>query len=276
MAANLLGLDFGTSALHCMVADPQGRCLADCHAPIRYFTPEGESELTREFDPQEVLDTAARLTVRALAQANVAPSDVAAVGITSQRHGLVFLDDDGREIFISPNVDLRAAFEGAALQEEMGPALYEATGQFPAMLLAPAKLRWLENNRPALRKRVASILTVAGWLAVKLTGSPACEPSLAAGVGLLDPRSVNRDGTMLSKMGVPPSLLRHIRGRDRCREAAARRGPQLGSGPRHARHPGRRRHLLRASGHGSDSSRRHRSRGRMERLHADHHRFPTP
>ena len=190
-----------------MVADPQGRRLADCHAPIRYFTPEGESELTREFDPQEVLDTAAQLTVHALAQAHVAPSDVAAVGITSQRHGLVFLDNDGREILVSPNVDLRAAFEGAALREELGPALYEATGQFPAMLLAPAKLRWLENNRPALRKMVAHILTVAGWLAVKLTGSPACEPSLAAGVGLLDPRSVNRDNAMLSKMGVPPSLL---------------------------------------------------------------------
>ena len=190
-----------------MVADPQGRCLADCHEPIHYFTPEGESELTREFDPQEILDTAARLTVRALAQANLAPSDVAAVGITSQRHGLVFLDDHDREILVSPNVDLRAAFEGAALQEEMGPALYEATGQFPAMLLAPAKLRWLQNNRPDLRKSVAHILTVAGWLAVKLTGSLACEPSLSAGVGLLDPRAANRDNAMLSKMGVPPSQL---------------------------------------------------------------------
>ena len=87
MAANLLGLDFGTSALHCMVADPQGRRLADCHATIRYFTPEGESELTREFDPQEMLDTAARLAARALSEANLTPSDVAAVGITSQRHG---------------------------------------------------------------------------------------------------------------------------------------------------------------------------------------------
>ena len=56
---------------------------------------------------------------------------------------------------------------------------------------------------------MARILTVAGWLAAKLTGSPACEPSLAAGVGLLDPRSVNRDGAMLSKIGVPPS---HIPG----------------------------------------------------------------
>ena len=207
MAANLLGLDFGTSSLHCVVSDAQGRCLSDSHTPIRYFTPDGESELTREFHPQEVLDTAARLTARSLAQANVASSEVAAVGITSQRHGLVFLDDDGHEVLISPNVDLRAAFEGAALQEEMGAALYDATGQFPAMLLAPAKLRWLQNNRPALRKSVAHILTVAGWLTFKLTGKITCEPSLAAGVGLLDPRSANRNGATLSKMGVPPSML---------------------------------------------------------------------
>ena len=150
MAANLLGLDFGTSALHCMVSDAQARCLADSHATIRYSTPQGESELTREFDPQEVLDTAIQLTARSLAQANVAPSDVAAVGITSQRHGVVFLNENAREIFVSPNVDLRAAFEGAALQEEMGAALYETTGQYPAMLLAPAKLRWLESQ-PARR-----------------------------------------------------------------------------------------------------------------------------
>ena len=186
-----------------MVSDAQGRCLADSHAPIRYSTPQGESELTREFRPQEVLDTASRLTARSLAQANVAPSDVAAVGITSQRHGIVAIDEEGREIFVSPNIDMRAAFEGAALQEEMGAALYETTGQYPAMLLAPAKLRWLEANRPAIRIQVAHILTIAGWLAFKLTGKITCEPSLAAGVGLLDPHTTTRNGSTLSKLGVP-------------------------------------------------------------------------
>ena len=75
------------------------------------------------------------------------------------------------------------------------------------MLLAPAKLRWLENNRPADRERVKHVLTIAGWLGLKLTGIPACEPSLAAGIGLLDPSFANRDNTSLSKMGVSSSLL---------------------------------------------------------------------
>ena len=190
-----------------MVADAQGHPLADCHAPIRYFTPDNESELTREFHPQEILDSAARLIANALSQANVPPSDIAAIGITSQRHGIVLLDDNGRGILVSPNVDLRAAFEGAALQEEMGDSLYETTGQYPAMLLAPAKLRWLQNNRPAECSRVAHILTIAGWLAFKLTSVPASEPSLAAGVGLLDPHTATCNNTTLSKVGVPPSLL---------------------------------------------------------------------
>ncbi len=207
MSPNFLALDFGTSALHCMVADSQGRPLADCHTPIRYFTPEGESELTREFYPQEQLNAATRLIARTLSRANVAPSHVTAVGITGQRHGIVAIDDSGRELFVSPNVDLRAAFEGAVLQEELGESLYQTAGQFPAMLLAPAKLRWLQNNRPAERQRVKHVLTIAGWLALKLTGIPACEPSLASGVGLLHVPAVNRDNPTLTKMGIPLSLL---------------------------------------------------------------------
>ena len=205
-----------------MVADAQGNALADRHAPIPYFTPDGESELTREFHPQEMLDTAIRLTADSLAQAHVTPSNIAAIAITSQRHGVVFLDDDGRELMVSPNVDLRAAFEGATLQDEMGASLYETTGQFPAMLLAPAKLRWLENNRPDIHKKVTSILTIAGWLAFKLTNTPASEPSLAAGIGLLNLRTFDPSHTrhsaksrnpetahrkLPSKMPSPPSLL---------------------------------------------------------------------
>ena len=207
MSTSLLALDFGTSALHCMVSDADGLPLADCHAPIRYVTPNGESELAREFHPQEILDTATRLIARTLSHAGVSSDHVAAIGITGQRHGVVFLDDNHRELFVSPNVDLRAAFEGATLQEEMGESLYQAAGQFPAMLLAPAKLRWLENNRPADRERVKHVLTIAGWLAQKITGVPACEPSLAAGIGLLHVPSRSRSNATLSQMGVPASIL---------------------------------------------------------------------
>lgn len=190
-----------------MVADSNGKALAAQDAPISYFSPDGQSELTREFHPQKLLDSAIRLIASTLSNANISPSDIAAVGITGQRHGVVFLDDQGREILISPMIDLRAAFEGAAIQDELGDDLYHITGQFPAMLLAPAKLRWLENNRPDLRKKLAHVLTFAGWLAFKLTGTPASEPSLAAGVGLLDAQTATRSNEMLSKFGLPPSIL---------------------------------------------------------------------
>ncbi len=190
-----------------MVADPRGRALADCHTPITYFTPEGESELTREFHPQAVLDSAATLVARTLAEAHITPSSLAAIGITGQRHGLVCLDKQGHEIFVSPNVDLRAAFEGAALQEEFGDCLYEAAGQYPAMLLAPAKLRWLQANRPASHAETSHVLTIAGWLACKLTGIPACEPSLAAGIGLLHLPIESRNPAFLAELGIPLAQL---------------------------------------------------------------------
>ena len=190
-----------------MVADSNGNPLSAQDAPVPYFTPEGQSELTREFHPEKLLDSATRLIASTLSNANISPSDIAAIGITGQRHGVVFLDDQGREILVSPMIDLRAAFEGAALQEELGDDLYRIAGQYPAMLLAPAKLRWLENNCPDLRKKLAHVLTFADWLAFKLTGAPASEPSLAAGVGLLDSQTAIRSDELLSKFDLPPSIL---------------------------------------------------------------------
>ena len=211
MGLNLLALDIGTSAVHCMVTDGEGNPVATADGPIRYFTPEGASTLTLEFHPQELLDTVAGVVKRAVEQAGITAVDVKAVSITSQRHGAVLLDKAGEELMVSPNVDLRAAFEGSALQEEMGAELYRTVGQYPALILAPSRLRWLENNRPDLYARLGCLLTIAGWLAFRLTGETACEPSLAAGAGLLNARTGARDPTLLKRTGVPQSVLPPLR-----------------------------------------------------------------
>ncbi len=207
MGINLLALDVGTSGVHCMVTDGEGAPLATKDGPIRYFTPKGASELTLEFDPQELLDMVGTLVVEALKEAGISGGDIKAVGVTSQRQGVVFVDQEGKELLVSPNIDLRAVFEGAALDEEMGPDLYRITGHYPSMLLAPSRLRWLQNNQPAAYERLDRLLTIAGWLAFRLTGNAACEPSLAAGAGLLEVDTGKRCSALLKKMGVPESLL---------------------------------------------------------------------
>ena len=93
----------------------------------------------------------------ALREAGAAPEAVAAIGVTSQRLGLVFLDKGGGELYSGPNVDLRAAFEGAAIDEKLGQRQYETTGHFPSLLLAPAKLEWFRCQKPDLCARVSTV-----------------------------------------------------------------------------------------------------------------------
>ena len=57
----LLALDFGTSTLRALVSAADGRVLASAQAPVSYFTPDGLSSLAREFRPDEVVSTLARL-----------------------------------------------------------------------------------------------------------------------------------------------------------------------------------------------------------------------
>ena len=207
MRSYILALDVGTGSLHCLLADSLGSPIATASAPMCYFTPSGCPTLAREFDPEVVLDTLGQLTAKVLKGEGIRAGDISAVGITGQRQGVVFLDDKGKEIYSGPNVDLRAIFEGAAIDEELGNEIYATTGHFPSLLLAPARLRWFHGNRPSSYDKACTILTIAGWLAYRLTGSLMAEPSLDGETGLLDISERERCPALMDKLGVPPSML---------------------------------------------------------------------
>jgi autoinducer 2 (AI-2) kinase len=132
---------------------------------------------------------------------------IAAVGITSQRQGTVLLDRSGREIFCSPNIDLRAVFEGAALDDTMGPEIYRATGHAPALLFAPARLRWFRQHQPDLASGASTLLSMAGWLGYRLTGQARGEMGLDCELGLVDVSSRRRSLPWLEDVGVTADLL---------------------------------------------------------------------
>ena len=203
----ILALDVGTSATHCLLADSLGRPIATASAPLNYFTPEGCPPLAKEFDPEVVLETLGRITCKVLEEAGIVADDISAIAITGQRQGVVFLDTEGKEIYSGPNIDLRAIFEGAAIDEELGQEIYATTGHFPSLLLAPARLRWFRENQPQIYDSTCTILTIAGWLAYRLTGRLISEPSLEGEAGLLDINGGERCPDLMDKLGVSLSLL---------------------------------------------------------------------
>ena len=179
-------LDAGTSSVRCFILDQSARIAASRSSPWRYLDAEDASPYAREFDPAQVWTCVCGLLMDALRDARASPDQIAAVTATSQRQGVVFLDADGREIYAGPNLDLRAVFEGGAIDDQMRERIYETTGHAPSFLLAPAKLRWFQRHRPDAYDKIASVLTLADWLVYRLAGTMASEPTLAAEAGLLD------------------------------------------------------------------------------------------
>ncbi|MBI2856498.1 MAG: FGGY-family carbohydrate kinase [Chloroflexi bacterium] len=200
--SHLLAMDVGTSSVKCLVVDLEGRMAAESRRPWAPLQPSGGPDIAREFRPRQLLLLVERVVREAIAQAGLAAGDIAAVGVTSQRQGFVALDKKGREVFASPNLDLRAVFEGAALDEALGDAVYGTTGHFPSFFLAPARLQWLQAHKPATYRRISSVLPLADWLAFCLTGALAAEPSLACEAGLLDIQSGTWCTGLLRQMGL--------------------------------------------------------------------------
>ncbi|MFB7251515.1 xylulokinase [Microbacterium sp. NPDC056234] len=141
-------------------------------------------------------------------------TDVAAIGIGGQQHGLVALDADGRVIrdALLWN-DTRSADAAAALTEEVGAAEYAArTGLVPVASFTVTKLRWLADAEPDNAALVAAVALPHDWLTWRLRGfGPADESqrgpvltelvtdrSEASGTGYFDPTTDEYDRELLA------------------------------------------------------------------------------
>ena len=195
-------LDAGTSSKRCYMFDETGDIAGSCARPWSYLPEEDASSLARAFDPNGLWESFCNLIVGAMENATASPSEITVIGVTSQRQAVVFLDKAGREIFAGPNLDLRAVFEGAAIDEEFGEEVYSTTGHLPSMFFTPAKLRWLQVHRADDYRRIASILTLADWLLWRLTGNLASELTLACEAGLIDVGRGDWCAALLTDLGL--------------------------------------------------------------------------
>ena len=201
-SGSVLVLDAGTSGPRCLVFDEKAQVVGLCTGEWSHLVEDDVPALALAFDPQVLWRDLCQLIGGGLRDARISPRQVSAVAVTSQRQGVVFLDADGGEIYAGPNLDLRAVFEGGAIDEEMRDRVYRTTGHLPSFLFAPAKLRWFQLHRPEAYDRIACVLTLADWLVWRLTGTLASEPTLAAEAGLLDIQRREWCTDLLDDMGL--------------------------------------------------------------------------
>ena len=198
-------VDAGSTRIRCFVFDEGGRVVVRRSAPWSYLDSGTTSPYARELDAGGVWKSTVRLVSECVGHGSVEASRVAAITVTSQRQGVVFFDREMRVLYAGPNIDLRAVFEGAAIDDEMGERVFEMTGRLPSFLFAPAKLRWFMQNEPDVYARIDRVATLADWLRWELSGELVSEATLAAEAGLLDVRERRWCVPLLEDLGIRPS-----------------------------------------------------------------------
>jgi autoinducer 2 (AI-2) kinase len=201
-AGFLLGLDAGGSGVRALLVDAADGRTFGAARRVRPRPAPGTGGLGSELDLEALWSALAGSVREALARAGARPDQVLAVAATSMRFATVIVDRAGEAIFAVPNRDTRAIAEAAALTQRAGAALHARTGHRASAIQALPRLLWLAKHEPALLARAHRVLALGDWLALRLAGEAASEPSQAGESLLFDLSARRWDRTELERAGL--------------------------------------------------------------------------
>ena len=149
-------IDAGTTGVRCIIVNRNGKVLGISRRKWEYTTP-AYLEIAKEFDANTFWGLICTVTREAIQNASIDPSKIEAVATTSQRHGIVFLDADGKELYAGPNIDGRGSMSQYVIEDAIGEKYFEITGCWPPLLYGPSRLAWFEEEEPEIYKTIAHV-----------------------------------------------------------------------------------------------------------------------
>jgi xylulokinase len=202
-----LGIDVGTSSCKVVAVDVSGTIVAVAAGDYPLYT---ERHGWSEQDPEDwwrATDRCVRDLVKSLPGGG---SEVVAIGLSGQMHGLVALDGEHRVIrrAILWN-DQRCERECQSLTETVGgpEAVIDAIGNRLITGFTAGKVAWLSEHEPAEFGRMTHVLNPKDYLRWKINGQLITDVSEASGTGLFDVRHRVWSDTMIDAVGITAAML---------------------------------------------------------------------
>lgn len=202
-----LGIDIGTSSCKVVAVDPDGAVLATACRSYPLFS---EHPGWCEQDPEDWWQAADACVREVTAALPGRGSEVVAIGLSGQMHGLVALDADGAVIrrAILWN-DQRCEQECLRITREVGglDAVLKATANRLITGFTAGKIVWLREHEPTAFARVAHLLNPKDYLRWRMNGRFVTDVSEASGTGLFDVARREWSQTMVDAVGIERAVL---------------------------------------------------------------------
>jgi len=217
VTAHILAIDQGTTSTRAVVFDAAAREVATAQAEFAQHYP---ADGWVEHDALEIWRATHSLVGRALAQADLSPERVTAIGITNQRETVVVWDRATGQPVHNAIVwqDRRTAETCARLKAAGHEAAVQAkTGLLLDPYFSATKIAWILDHVPGARARAEAGELAAGtidsWLIWQLTGgrTHATDATNASRTLLYDIHAGRWCPELAALLGVPMALLPQVR-----------------------------------------------------------------
>jgi xylulokinase len=172
----LIGIDIGTQSVRALAFDLRGGKLASASRP----TPMTVTESGGEYDP----DTIFNVVLATLAEVGAAlrGRPVAGMAAASIGESCVLIDESGHSL--APSIawfDGRTEPQARAIGARIHPGrIFAITGHGVDATPTLFKLAWMREHWPQVFARTRGTLMMADWIAFRLSGEAATDPTLAS------------------------------------------------------------------------------------------------
>lgn len=201
-----IGLDIGTSSAKGVLVDAKGHVIARAaddyplHVPRPGWT---------EQDPEDWWAASCHVLKQLLEHTDTPP---AAIGLTGQMHGAVFLNQTGT--VIRPAIlwnDQRTGDACDSIESTVGSeTLRRITGNPALTGFQAPKILWLRDNEPDHYAQLAHVLLPKDYIRYRLSGAFATDVSDAAGTLLLDLTARDWSDHILDALHIPRAWLPEV------------------------------------------------------------------
>ncbi len=208
----VLAIDQGTTSTRCILFDRRATVVSVVRGEHQQSYPRPGWV---EHDAARIWRDVQRLIKRALREAAIEMSQVAAIGLANQRETVV-LWDKASGTPVAPAIVWSDTRTSALLEDLDGDLIRQRTGLPPANYFSAAKVRWLLDNVDGLRARATrgEILfgTMDSWLIWNLTGGRhLTDATNASRTMLMDLVTLEWDDELLAMFDIPRAMLPEIR-----------------------------------------------------------------
>jgi glycerol kinase len=208
----ILALDLGTTGNRAFVFNAQGQVVGSAYKELTQYYPLPG---WLEHDPQEIWQDTCWVMQNAIAQAQITPTEIVALGLTVQRETCLIWDKTTGKPLHRAIVwqDRRTAPLCHQLQAQgYGQEIYDRTGLVIDAYFSATKLRWLLDQFPDVDRHQLLAGTIDTWVLWNLTGGKvhATDHSNASRTMLMNLQSCEWDENLLQLFQIPSQILPQI------------------------------------------------------------------